>query len=554
MATRRIKSAGATRTMADERAEALQLRLMMSEEPLRSELMYRQIEAFEDKIEMCFERFDVNLFYSMVRQLSQQSSVYDITNISQLRQVYDDEIDRRNSLPVSLNKCLQYFTWFFKFLTYLRDLRISFNSRIFVPLFKYFMEGSNNGENRRGSTSSSLSKFSNISNDSSESGIMSDYGGSDPLEDPEDFDDAAAMERLHAQSHTALMLLSKEFADIKPLYDTSEIKKLSQRLAFLKEQLEFNMDEEESINLDLLCYESAYMVEELNADEEISALLRYIPDILIKFEKAATLTRKWLILDDQRTRDFNAKLQRIVNLENKMSERLSKLVADIKQHEMILEKDSEELQRLLKREERSNELSSTVYDLDERIKDMSETLRQLRKQKVIITNKLVTAVKKRLKSEYKTQKVLYESNRLQRYSSERQLATLQFHRDLAEADMHVEIGVKPHLIYSTNDLQDKVEKLEQILEEEKREESTIKSALIPVKKDRQHLASILYPDSTPSVTPASKAKEAAEYVGSRRVSLGKASHIKTYRNATKLPQIKKRHVSCQEIGVQVGGL
>ncbi|ESO97087.1 hypothetical protein LOTGIDRAFT_239221 [Lottia gigantea] len=551
--------------------ESFQIHALSSDDPLRSDLMYGQIELFEERVEMCFDRFDVTLFYSMVRQLSQQTSVYDITSVRQLRQVYDDEMTRfthpsTRQTPRQLSKCLQYFTWFCKFLTYLRNLRISFNSRIFIPLFKYFQPHGSVPTGRRGSsfsTSSSLSKYSsNLSLTSNESGIMSDCGSldnrvvsyADELQNGDDeLDDAEAMTRLRVQSERALMLLTNEFKEIKSLYDTSDVKKVAQKLSFVKEQLEFNMDEDETIDTDLLSQESVRVVRHLNADEEIETLLRYIPDILFKFKMAAKLARQWMHMDDQRSRDLSSKLQKIMSLENRMSERLSKLVYDIKKHEATLEKDSEELQKLMTREERSTELSSTVTELDDRIKSIKDSLKLLRKEKIIITNKLVEAVKKRLKREYKTQKVLYESNRLRRYSSERQLATLQFRRDLAEADMHIEVGLKPHLIRSTNDLQDKVEKLEQIIEEERRKERTIKSALIPVHNDRQYLADIVYPHGLPPITepvlPKYEASKQAYYIGTRRVSPGKANHVKTYRNVSRLPvPIRKKS---QDVGVQV---
>jgi hypothetical protein len=59
------------------------------------------------------------------------------------------------------------------------------------------------------------------------------------------------------------------------------------------------------------------------------SLMRLIPDILVKFQKSAWLARRWLQLDDMKTKDLNERLQKLAVLEEQFSKRVSTLSRNI---------------------------------------------------------------------------------------------------------------------------------------------------------------------------------------------------------------------------------
>ncbi|XP_041367890.1 uncharacterized protein LOC121382370 [Gigantopelta aegis] len=509
----RRKSIQFDRTWA---AEKLQLRLLMLDEKYRSEVMYQQVDAFEDKVLLSSSNYKVETMKNMIETLSKRFQPWlKIDSVASLRRALEKDEKKRDPSDT----CIKYFHWFFQYLDYLRELNSNFVERIFHPLFKYFYEGGFFGDHRRGSTSS-LSKFSShFSLDTPSSSQTWDSNNSEELDD-----DAVCLARQKMQSKTALMLLSKEFADIKTLYDTSEVDKLATRLSFVKEQLDYLLDLEDSIDPDFLSQDSERFVQDLDNDEPLGHLLRLVPDILCKFQKAAWLARRWLQLDDTRTKDLNLKLQKILSLEEHITRRLSLLETRIRTHETELDTGLGELQHLLKREERSSDLNMNLLDLDGRLSHLHKQLELLRKDRDRLTDQVVVAIKEKNKKKYDSLKVLFQANRLQRYMVERQLATFEYQRDVAEGDYKVEVGLKPTLIHHTNSLQDECEQLESILSKERNEKHTLKMALIPIVEDRKQLSERL--KEKRQSEPVNNLK-VAQYLGSSRPK-GQAQFIRTY--------------------------
>ena len=493
-----------------------QLRLLMLEEKYRSEVMYQQVDAFEEKVLLSSSNYNVDTMRTMMETLTKRSQPNaHVDSIASLRRAVEQ--DEKNHNPS--DTCLKYFHWFFQYLDYLRELNSNFVERIFNPLFKYFYEGGFFGDHRRGSTSS-LSKFSgHFSLDTPSSSQTWDSNNSEELDD-----DAICLARQRMQSKTALMLLSKEFADIKMLYDTSEVEKLASRLSFVKEQLDYLLDMEDSIDPDLFSQDSERFVQDLDNDESLGHLIRLVPDILCKFQKAAWLARCWLQLDDTRTKDLNLKLQKILALEDRLTRRLSLLENRIRTHESELEKGLGDLQHLLKREERSSDLNMNVLDLDGRLGHLHKQLELLRKDRDRLTDQVIVAIKEKNRKKYDSLKVLFQANRLQRYMVERQISTLEYQRSVSEGDYKVEVGLKPTLIHHTNSLQDECEQLENVLSKERNEKHTLKMALIPIVEDRKQLSERL---KEKRMSEPVNNIQVAQYLGSSRPK-GQAQYIRTY--------------------------
>lgn len=493
-------------------AEKIQVKILTLEEKYRSYLLYEQIKAFEEKVYLSYDNFNVDTLLTMFREMARRcKGTRDIHTLTGLRQALQVEIRKcrmrqRNRRPETfeklsgeLDQVAQYFIWFFDNLKYLRDLRANFVDRIFNPLFKYFYEVGSAGPDHERSSLDSAMSYSNFSVhsgktfDSNLTGLSSLSGwsqlGLSETGSQDDSDDNIHTTRKKMLARAALLLLGREFRDIKNLYDTTEVEKISHRLSFLKEQLDFLIDNEAQFSPEMFSQDSEKAVYHLKVkNSRTYSLMRLIPDILVKFQKAAWLARRWLELDDMKTKDLNERLQKLAVLEEQFSKRLSALSRNIQEHETQLEKGTKELQNLLKREDRSNDLELKMHEFNEKLAKLETDMLNLNEEKLKLVKDIEDSKKFRDTSKHKNLLTMYERNKLQRYAVERQMAAIKFQQNLAMNDMEVEMEVKPNIMHFTNDVQDRCEELERALEQEKKEKNTLQAALYPISKDKEFIA------------------------------------------------------------------
>lgn len=531
------------------------MKLLTTEEKYRSQILYKQIHSFEEKVYMCHENFNVDLMLTMFRELARRSKgsrdIYTIIGIRQSveierRKVQMQKRNRRHKADADpVDDMLNYFTWFLDYIKYMRELRANFIDRIFNPLFKYFLQVSSTNLERDSPITSARSD-SVASGHASVASFQTGFSGLSKLSgwSSFNFSDSASQgdenrngddvheARREMLSRAALLLLGREFDDIKSLYDTSEIEKLAFRLSSLKEQLDYLIDNENIINPDLFSQDSEKPVYHLKVrNSRTYSLMRLIPDILVKFEKAAWIARHWLELDDLKTKDINEKLDKLASLETRLSTRLTMLSKNIQNHERELEKESNELHRLLKREERSSDLQMSLQNYEENLKSLETQLEKLNKEKKELISKLEETQKSMKRSEMRKLKTLYQKNRLQRFAIERQIGNIKFHIDLYERDLDVEMDVKKSMVLFTNDVQDHCEELEKLLERQKKEKRTIQAALIPIAKDKKMLSEQISEESVGEWDD----EVFARYVGTSKIpKKKKAVYVRTFTEKDKL--------------------
>nr|XP_022303052.1 uncharacterized protein LOC111110743 isoform X2 [Crassostrea virginica] len=518
--------------------EKLQIRLVTLDEKYRSHLLHQQIKAFEEKVYASSDNFNVDAMLKMFRELARRcKGTRDIYTIAGIRQAINQEIrklrmrKRNKRLPISedmgneTDDVMEYFNWFFKNLSFLRELRNNFVSRIFNPLFKYFYNVSHGGPDRERSTDSAMSNLSVASHRTFESSMTGLSGWSSlRLSDTES--QASGEDDIHTArkqmiSKAALQLLGRELRDVKNLYDTTELEKTAQRLALVKEQLDYLIDNEDGINHALFSQDSERTVGHLKVkNSRTYFLMRLIPDILVKFQICAWLARKWLEIDDKKTKDLKERLGKLVSLEDQLSRRLKMLSVDIQKHERKLEKETNELQKLLKREERTSELEMTLHGYENRERDLKEYVQKLENEKQELTTKLNNAIKEKKTSEYKSLQTMLERNKLQLFAMERQMGTLNFHKSIVNNDMQVELEVKANIIHFTNDVQDQCEELEKMLDTERKEKRTIQAALIPIAQDTEDIRERLREKAFPLEEDEGIV---AQYIGSSRIPVSTLS-------------------------------
>ena len=386
-----------------------------------------------------------------------------------------------NSEASIATKSVQYFIWFFDFMDYLQELFAGFVEKIFTPLFKFFHDHAFMGA--AGRTPSMSSTFSRLS--------LSSEGDSGHLspdrESTEDEDSMAEKVRMRAQAKASLLQLSKEYRDIKAIYDTSEIDKVADRLSFVKEQLDYLLDEEDEIDPEIYSEESGRLVEHLDMDFGTENFIRLVPDMLVKLKKSAWLARRWLELDDQRTKDVRDKVEKLSTIEEELSTRVEILQDDINKGERKLERETDELSRLMEKEGRCDTLTFKSYSIESQIQNLKDKLDKLISEKDTFAERLKSIVRSRDMDGFQRLKFQYESNKLQRFVTSRKLATLTYQKGLMADDLDVELLVRPSVIHVSNKLQDECEYLEQSLRVKREEVVNIKRALMPVQEDRASL-------------------------------------------------------------------
>ncbi|KAL5007720.1 hypothetical protein ScPMuIL_016526 [Solemya velum] len=500
----------------------LQLHLTLLDEKYRSRVLYQQVEAFEEKVYLCEKNFRVGILYKMYLDLARRSGIpRKIISVAKIRQAYlleQRRVRRRNYSWSSDNRrqseddTLKYFAWFFDYLVYLRELRTDFTERIFNPLFKHFYESGSTLKEKESrsqmdsaisvsdlTVTSARSLGSNMSDltlgTSTISGFsqMSGFSFSETVGDQNEGQDDIQTTRKRMMSRAALLVLSREFRDIRSLYDSSEIEKIAQRLSQLKERLDFLIDTESPIENDLMSQDSTKYVYSLKIrDQNVENLIRFLPDIIVKFQKLAWLSRKWLEVDETKTKDINKRLNKLATLEKQLNHKVSILSHDIQRHEETLETEANSLMELLRREDRADDLSVNLFNIQGKLGKIRENLESLKNANHSLTTNLLDAVKAKDEGNIRRLKTLQEQNKLQRYALERHAATLEYHKTLLETDMQLELEVKPNLILLTNDVQDKCEELEKVLEKKRKEKRTIQAALLPIKEDKAILTQRLH--------------------------------------------------------------
>lgn len=467
--------------------------MVLTEDKKRSHLMYVQIQAFDEKTALCHKTFDVATLHKMLTDLVARRHIpINLNSLQSLREIVYDEVAKRRFHGNTRNgglagdPVLDYFRWFFSYILYLRHLKKNFIERIFEPLFKYFHDGGSEDDVENSAYSGSqvsLQSYGSMGNisllDTGSTGSAS--LAPSRLSLPES--------RYSYASKTALAKLSNEFEDIRKLYDTKEMDKIAQRLSSLKDQLDFLLDdEEEKIQIGLFSQDSYHAISEIRKSNYSLNLTRLIPDVLVKFKKAAWLARRWLLYDDEKSKDADERYTKIVHIYQEMQHRLVATKKNISEKEKLLAKESEELHNLLSLEEKSSELEMTIYDIDDKISFFQKNITKLRDERRYYTRCLIDAVKHKDTGDYNKYKVMYERNRLQRYAAERHLTTLKYQRNVIQTERGIGLALLPSIIRFTNTVQENCEKLEAELEKDREHQYTLSYALIPLQQDRDNMS------------------------------------------------------------------
>ncbi|XP_066301349.1 uncharacterized protein [Branchiostoma lanceolatum] len=469
------------------------------DEATRSGLMRAQISAFEQHMEQLESTFSKGTLYKMLKLLTKKQTIElrSLTSLSQVSTLVNWE-QKRLSGTIGKAKdrdMVHYFSWFLEYVEYLQELKQSFDERIFAPLCQYFYdeedpdikgihsvlegEGDVCGSNRNQTII--LSKTDSIDS-GVDTGLLehsgSDYSLSAFITSPG--------ARTGPRLGSTLEILRKDFPDLLKPYDNKELRHVALQLTRLRRRWNKLFQKDVEVEEDMLDRESVSEVNLFRDSTHFQPILRLVPDVFIKARKAAELARRWLEIDKATSTTLQTKLEQIGDIQTILERKLGYVIHGIKRKEEKLQRGSEQVQMLLKREDRSNELTFQLYGVDKTISSLQRRLRELQVEKDYIRKHLRKRVE-RESEEYQTYRLKYIQTRLQSKVVDRELSTKQYQRTILEEDMHMELECKPSIIRFTDKEQEKCERLEQQLEKERAEKRKIEVALVPLKSERQRL-------------------------------------------------------------------
>ncbi|KAI8498089.1 hypothetical protein Bbelb_240330 [Branchiostoma belcheri] len=509
------------------------------DEATRSDLMRAQIAAFERHMEQLQSTFSTGTLYKMLKLLTKKQTIelHSLASLAQVSTLLDWEQQRLSDTggKPKDRDMVHYFSWFLEYVEYLQELKQSFDERIFAPLCQYFYDEEDpdvkgihsnleEGEVLEPSKTQAMLLTKTDSVDSGvETGLLehsgSDYSLSAFIRSP----GARAGPRLGS----TLEILRKDFPDLLEQYDNKELRQVALQLTRLRRRWNTLFQKDVEIEEDMLDRESGAEVNLFRDSTHFQPVLRLVPDVFIKARKAAGLARRWLEIDGTTSRTLQTKLEQIEEIQAVLERKLGYVIHSIKRKEEKLQRGSEQVQMLLKREDRSNELTFQLYGVDKTIGSLQRRLRELQVEKDYVRKHLRKRADKE-SEEYQTYRLKYIQTRLQSKVVDRELSTKQYQRTILEEDMHVELECKPSLIRfadkrhrarlgtqlqksrvrvltcrrfcalekgNLHDFpdftqeQEKCEKLEQELERDRAEKRKIEVALVPLKSERTRLKS-----------------------------------------------------------------
>ncbi|XP_067934080.1 chromosome partition protein Smc-like [Watersipora subatra] len=348
-------------------------------------------------------------------------------------------VDADNSPPAI------YVRWYIANMAYLKSLKINFDERIYAALVTYYQK--------------ERARIETLPN-SKENTILSEF---------------------RAPSAASVLKFKDDLPEVSDLYDFADVENISSRLKYIRQRWQLLMEDEIEITPTLFSCDSLQRVPE-GCPKEIDSLLRLVPDLLVKCEKAGSLALLWLQCASSKAIDIQSKYSKLERVKSVLTEKLSGLSEEIEQEEIELEAKSTDLETLTSREERANEIMAKSRQIDYNIKQLEEKIRKhLFRNGSLIAD---TSPNHEL-----------SADQLEVLRLEKEKELLIFEKGLLEEDLAVELEVKPNIIRFTEQIQEHCEILEQDIDNKRHEKQEVESALIPVLADRNQTEAKLSEDS-----------------------------------------------------------
>ncbi len=442
----------------------------------KTDLLGQQIKAFLKKVEICEKGFSVMKMTEMLLALKQRPAaiIYgQIKTMEIFRKIIHDETKLQNTaLTVTTHADKQliiYFKWFLDYFKYLSVLKLNFDSRIHKNLIQYFYDDSYK-------VPSSPSKSS--------------YSESEVGEDATN-EEVAFQTRYDSHIGDIIKLVNETYEQIGSSDADKNIYQIAAKMLRKSRRIENLLREDVELQSVMVPDFTKFQVTRYNqgysTEVDLAVLVRLVPCILDCFYNIAQFAIEWLQWDRRRSETLQDNFQLLKELNRKVTERLMQVRNTIETQDRELRENEDDVQLLLRREERCNDLNSHLYEIEDSYSKDRQELVKAKCQRDDIARELKFAIKG---SRYETE--LIEQHDENQSTIEQLVMNLKlqaFRKSIIEQDIDVETEVKPSMIIFTNDVQEKCEKLELLLARRRGEVQKLEEILNSIQNDRQKVES-----------------------------------------------------------------
>ncbi len=209
------------------------------------------------------------------------------------------------------------------------------------------------------------------------------------------------------------------------------------------------------------------------------------------FETAGNQAKVWIQLDSTKSTNLHAVHQKFKEMHRIIIRQIENVEETTKATTKELAEESETLQRLLKREERVANISSSLFEVEKHIAQQEDELGSLQKDVQSNHSRLdnlqdvkAGELSGHLDESLRTKDV--EVNAIRK-----DLCLKKFFAKVLKEDLAVEMEVQPSIIRHTNHLQEKCESLEDRLSKSKWEKSALCIFLDTLREERNRVESEL---------------------------------------------------------------
>lgn len=398
----------------------------------RRKVMRSQIDTFKERVRLCHNSYSTNISESMIGQMRTQDrtrvdSIYKLEKY--VRDLTPHEKHHKHSV---------YATWYLSNFEYLKELKANFDERIYIPLSDLYQSPEREEHHR----------------------------------------EATDLSESRASSAASVLKFKHDLPDVRDLYDFTEVENIASRLGYIRQRWQLLLDDENEISNTLFSYNSQIEVSP-TCPKEIINLLRLVPDILVKCSNAASLAIQWLDCASSKSLDLQTKSDKLERLKSVLTDKLTGLSEKIKSEEKELESESSDLELLADREERTSDIQSQTHQIDQLIRKLKLEIHQLTEQTELLKHQQDSNDQR-----MDVTKTIRE-NELKVFKLHQEIQINEYQKELLDEDLSIEMEVKPCMIRHTDQIQEKCESLEQMIDCKRIEKQRVESALIPVMADSQ---------------------------------------------------------------------
>ena len=204
--------------------------------------------------------------------------------------------------------------------------------------------------------------------------------------------------------------------------------------------------------------------------------------------ESARQAKQWVQLDAVRTVNLHLARQRFKEIHRALKTRTRELDGIIDDIQGEINNESTELHKLLKREERTSDINSKLFEMNDNIGQREDELTNTEMQLAVISMQLQKCQinddkeRRKLESELKVYKVKEET-------ITRDIEAKRYCRRILQEDLTVELEIKPSIIRFTNTAQENCETLEMKLSVFRKERAALLDFIEKLKTERQRVES-----------------------------------------------------------------